>query len=328
MASSTIRTNPARPSGFNDARLGRIKLRHLNCFLEIVRSGSARATAETLCITESAVSKTIRDLEHCLGLRLFDRSRHGMSPTEAGLRFARYARNAVDALRLGVGSATDPLGGGITLRIGASPGIAELLLPEIVQALTRDMADLTVQVLSGSSAELMGHVRDGGIEFALGRLPPAPMLRGLSFEQLLVDRLVFVVRPGHPLAAFPDMRFWDIARFPVALPPPDSMTWQEVQRIFVAHDVVLPSMRLETYYAHLQRAYVLGSDAVWAVSAWFAKADIQAGTLVKLPLESAMLESPLGIVTKPGSDRTVHAREMLTRIRERCAAIGQGTDDA
>ena len=88
--------------------LKHLKLRHLSCALDVARTGSVRAAAAALCVTESAVSKTLRELEEQLGVRLFERSKKGMTLTETGRQFTNYAHSALDALHTGVALAPAP----------------------------------------------------------------------------------------------------------------------------------------------------------------------------------------------------------------------------
>ncbi|WP_420227362.1 LysR family transcriptional regulator [Pigmentiphaga litoralis] len=54
-----------------EAVLRRVKLRHLDCMLEVYKTGSLREAAQNLSVTESAASKTLKELETELGVVLF-----------------------------------------------------------------------------------------------------------------------------------------------------------------------------------------------------------------------------------------------------------------
>ena len=62
------------------------------------------ALADSLSITQPAVSKTVAELEAILGVKLFERGRHGAVPTREGQLFMPHASACVSALRQGVGS--------------------------------------------------------------------------------------------------------------------------------------------------------------------------------------------------------------------------------
>ncbi len=102
----------------------RVKFRHLQCFLAVTRLGSVQRAADSLSITQPAVSKTIGELESILGVRLFERGRRGAVPTREGRLFAPHASACVAALREGVDMlcASGEVPG--TMSIGVLPTVA------------------------------------------------------------------------------------------------------------------------------------------------------------------------------------------------------------
>ncbi|SNY37566.1 LysR family transcriptional regulator [Paractinoplanes atraurantiacus] len=87
-----------------------VDLRHLSTFVAVAEEGSFSGAATRLRMAQSAVSRTIRDLERDLGKQLFDRSTHHVALTQAGhatLDSARTALAAVDTVRLTAGDAGD-----------------------------------------------------------------------------------------------------------------------------------------------------------------------------------------------------------------------------
>ena len=84
-------------------RIGRrLGLRDLHILLAVVERGSMARAARDLAVSQPVVSKTIADLEHTLGVRLLDRSRHGVTPTPYGRALLRRSTAAFDELRQGV----------------------------------------------------------------------------------------------------------------------------------------------------------------------------------------------------------------------------------
>lgn len=90
---------------------GRTKLRHLQCFIAATQQQSIQRAAGAPCITQPAVSKTVRELEAILGVRLFERGRRGTRPTRhapCAMRHAqlllRHANAAIGALMEGIDS--------------------------------------------------------------------------------------------------------------------------------------------------------------------------------------------------------------------------------
>jgi DNA-binding transcriptional LysR family regulator len=66
-------------------RIGRrIKLRDLHVVLAVAESGSMTKASQKLAISHPVASKTISDLEHMLGVKLFDRTSQGVEVTSYG----------------------------------------------------------------------------------------------------------------------------------------------------------------------------------------------------------------------------------------------------
>ncbi|MGW1379504.1 LysR family transcriptional regulator [Streptomyces sp. NPDC002446] len=82
-----------------------IELRHFRCFLAIADTLSVTRAAERLHLTQPAVSRTLRQLEQELGLRLVDRSTHHLALTPDGLAFRDRAAVAVAAVDRALGLA-------------------------------------------------------------------------------------------------------------------------------------------------------------------------------------------------------------------------------
>ncbi len=62
----------------------RMKIRHLQCFMEVARLGHVGRAADQLAVTQPAVSKTLRELEELLNVRLFTRGPKGLALTPTG----------------------------------------------------------------------------------------------------------------------------------------------------------------------------------------------------------------------------------------------------
>src|SRR5829696_289778 len=108
----------------------RLKLRDLNILLTVIKSGSMGKAAADLAMSQPSVSKAIADIEHAVGLRLLDRSPHGVEPTIYGRALHKRGVAVFDELRQGVKELeflTDPTSG--ELRVGCTESLAAGLSP-------------------------------------------------------------------------------------------------------------------------------------------------------------------------------------------------------
>ncbi|THF72268.1 MAG: LysR family transcriptional regulator [Sulfitobacter sp. SK025] len=107
----------------------RLRLRHVLTFLEIAQAGSIVAAADHLGVTQPAVSKTLRELEDILGLRLFDRTGRQLRLNAVGRSFQKSAGSAVTTLARAQASIQATGQVDTRLRIGALPTAATRLMP-------------------------------------------------------------------------------------------------------------------------------------------------------------------------------------------------------
>jgi LysR family pca operon transcriptional activator len=276
----------------------RIKLRHLQAFMEVARARSFARAAERLAITQPGISKTIRELEETLDVVLFERTPRGVSLTQAGLTLLRHAGPALRTLEEGIGAVGEGRTGAGWLRIGALSTVESRLMPEAIRRWQVNMeGDSGVSVVTGPSAFLLSRLRRGELDLVVGRMTAAREILDLNFEHLFYERLLLVVREGHPLAENRSLPPRQLSDYPWVLPPPQTTLRQQVDSFFVRHGLEMPEQPLETLSLPLGRGFTLGSDAVWVVPEEAAFESLKAGELVELPLTMEHQGGSVGLCT-------------------------------
>jgi len=293
----------------------RVKFRHLQCFLAVAQFGSVQKAAESLSVTQPAVSKTIAELEAVLGVKLFERGRHGAVPTHEGQLFMPHASACVSALRQGVELlARDDGAATATVDIGVLPTVATALVPPVLRAFSAQWPRAIVRLTTASNAELLERLKAGEISFAVGRLADPERMVGLSFEQLYSEPLVVVVRAGHPLhdgAGLPAR----LADFPLVLPPFGTLIRQAADGLLAAWGAAPMSSFVEMLSVSVGRALALENDAVWFVPSGVVEYDLRHGALVRLPLPSAGSEEPVGLILRTDTQPSVAGRALIDAVR-------------
>lgn len=145
-----------------------MELRQLRYFVAIVDSGSLTKAAERVFVAQSALSHQLAQLEGELGVRLLDRSRRGVEPTDAGLRFLPHAvamlRQADEAVASARSTAAEPEGQVVFgLPHSASHALALPLLREVRQQLPRVTLELTEEL----TGHLTRQLRSGQVQLAV-----------------------------------------------------------------------------------------------------------------------------------------------------------------
>jgi DNA-binding transcriptional LysR family regulator len=141
----------------------------LSHVVAVAKSGSFSKAAELVGVTQSAVTKSVADLEGELGYAIFHRTSRGVLLTENSKDFVERASRLLDDARLLLkGSITrgDPYGG--VLRIGISPASIEFLLIEPLGILLCRHPTIRVEVTASSSERMVPHLRNGGIDVGVG----------------------------------------------------------------------------------------------------------------------------------------------------------------
>jgi len=301
---------------------GRIKFRHLQCFLAVAQHASLQKAAASLSLTQPAVSKTIKELETLLGMRLFDRGRRGTQMTRQGEVFAGYAQTAIHALQ----QATNFMHAGrgkaaSVIRIGATPAMTTSFVPQALMRFHQRVGNVQASVLTGTTRYLMDQLRDGDHDLVLCRHLDPEEMAGLSFEYLYADPLVAVVRPGHPLLASNAG-----GPFTAVLPPKTSINRQAAAPLAQALDIGPIEDFIESLSISFGRTYALHSDAIWFVPWGAVKLDVQAGALVKLEptaqnpdAAAVIMARSTGLLMRSNFSPTPAMQLLIGAIRE-CAA--------
>lgn len=276
----------------------RIKFRHLQCFLEVARNQSVMKAADVLAISQPAVSKTIRELEETLDVRLFDRSKKGVSLTNFGELFLRYAGASLTALQQGVDSmAQARMKGETTISVGVLPTVAARVIPRAVEIFKSGGVETVVSLVTGANGVLLGQLRVGELDLVVGRLAEPELMTGLSFTHLYSERVSFIVRKDHPLTREKPVDVSKITDFTVLLPDKASIIRPYVERFLITHGVGVIQDRIETVSMAFGRAYTRQTDAVWIISNGVAAMDVSEGALVELDIDTTDTYGPVGLTT-------------------------------
>ena len=143
-------------------------IRLMQYYLAVVREGTISAAAEALHVSQSALSRQIKDLEEELGVTLFTRGSRRITLTEEGMILRRRAEEMLQLMQLTEAELTqtrDTVTGEI--RIGAGESHAFHFLSRAAGRLMREHPGVRVHVVSGDTADLMDQLGNGLLDFAL-----------------------------------------------------------------------------------------------------------------------------------------------------------------
>ncbi|HEX7816813.1 LysR substrate-binding domain-containing protein [Dyella sp.] len=148
-------------------------LKHLHSFIRIVEFGSLTRAAATLNVSQSLLSRQVRQLEIELGSHLLQRNGRGVTVTDAGRQLMEHGRGIlrqVEVARQQLGQARGPQGGKVV--IGLPPSVGALLTVDLVTRFRADYPLAQIGVVEALSASLLEWLQLGRLDCAVLYNPP------------------------------------------------------------------------------------------------------------------------------------------------------------
>ncbi|EBN0075495.1 TPA: LysR family transcriptional regulator [Salmonella enterica] len=294
----------------------RIRLRHLHTFVAVAQQGTLGRAAETLNLSQPALSKTLNELEQLTGTRLFERGRLGAQLTVPGEQFLTHAVKVLDALNT-AGQALNRKedASADVVRVGALPTAALGILPAAIGRFHQQQKSTSLQVATMNNTMLLAGLKSGEIDLGIGRMSDPELMGGLNYELLFLESLKLVVRPGHPLLQ-ETITLSRVMEWPVVVSPKDTVPRQNAEALLQSQGCKMPAGCIETLSASLSRQLTVDYDYVWFVPSGAVKEDLRQATLVSLPVPTQSAGEPIGILTRVDIPLSTGAQMLIAAIRK------------
>ena len=213
--------------------LRRLSLRQLTVFLEAVRHMNFARAAETLHLTQPAISMQIRQLEGVVGLPLFERVGKRLALTPAGELFRHHAARVLGELQ----DAEQALQSMKGLRSGqANVGLvstAKYFAPKLLAQFARHHPQVDIQFLVGNRETLINALRDNEIDFAVMGRPPEKL--DANAEPVAENPHMFVAHKGHRLLRAVRFDLHELRNEAFLMREPGSGTRLVMEAVFKQH---------------------------------------------------------------------------------------------
>ncbi|EAA3687871.1 LysR family transcriptional regulator [Salmonella enterica] len=294
----------------------RIRLRHLHTFVAVAQQGTLGRAAETLNLSQPALSKTLNELEQLTGTRLFERGRLGAQLTVPGEQFLTHAVKVLDALNT-AGQALNRKedASADVVRVGALPTAALGILPAAIGRFHQQQKSTSLQVATMNNTMLLAGLKSGEIDLGIGRMSDPELMGGLNYELLFLESLKLVVRPGHPLLQ-ETITLSRVMEWPVVVSPKGTVPRQNAEALLQSQGCKMPAGCIETLSASLSRQLTVDYDYVWFVPSGAVKEDLRQTTLVSLPVPTQSAGEPIGILTRVDIPLSTGAQMLIAAIRK------------
>ena len=274
----------------------RLRIRHLEVFRALVRTGSQSETAAQMHITQPALSRWLRELEEQVGCALFTRERP-LRLTVHGEVLLRYAERVLgDSLRTGKELEAIQAGSSGLLRVGVLRAVAPVLVPRAILRCLQDAPRLQIRLHEDSLDNLLPQLRRHELDCVIGRLHGQALGPEYHSEALYEEPVRAVVRPGHPLLKRPRLTLADAAAYPWILPLPGIPMRVRLEAEFAASNTRLPLEQIESVSLVINETLLRESDMVSVVSHQLALHYERSGALSILPLAMRQALGPVGLL--------------------------------
>jgi DNA-binding transcriptional LysR family regulator len=234
----------------------RLRLRDLHVFFTVVQCSSMAKAAAELGVSQPAISEVIASLEHMLGVRLLDRSPHGVEATMYGRTLLKGGSAAFDELKQCI-KQIEFLGDKQVgeLRIGCPESLAASVLPPVIQQFSEHYPNVVLSVNEISSPPAhWPELRDRRLDVVLERLakPLGSEAEDLKVEVLFNDDVAIAVGAQSPWARRSKIELKELVGEPWILMPTDSWNYMRVAEAFEAQGLPVPKVSLMTFSIHLR----------------------------------------------------------------------------
>ena len=231
-----------------------MEIRIMEYFLAVVREGNISAAANTLHVSQPALSRQMRDLEEELGVTLFERGSRRIRLTEEGLILRRRAEEMIRLMQITeseISGSHHNISGEIHIGAGESRSFHHI--SEIAGKIHAEYPDVRFTITSGDTADLMEQLESGLIDAALIFTDyDHTLYQGIRLPK--EDRLGILMRKDDPLTEQETIRISDLKGLPLIIPRAASD--------LLLSDPALAGMNIITVYNLIYNASLFVEDRV------------------------------------------------------------------
>jgi DNA-binding transcriptional LysR family regulator len=297
-----------------------LKMRHLILLVELGRHASIVNAAKAARLTQPAASRLISELEHVLGVQLFERLSRGVQPTWSGkllIRRAGLALAEMDSAHHEISQLLSGLGGKVTVGSVLTPAAG--ILARAIKLFKTRCVRANVVVDLNTSKDMVERLLDGQLDIVLGRILDTEHVPLLNFEPISDEVHRLIVRPGHPLCARTDLKLADLVEQSWIVPPAGSILRDRLTALFLSEGLDPPAETVETLAIPLIVSLITDTDMIVALPEALVQAYLDAGQLTVLAFDPGLRMDAYGIITRQGHVLPPSAQAMLESLRETIA---------
>ncbi|VAW81623.1 Transcriptional regulator, LysR family [hydrothermal vent metagenome] len=299
--------------------------RRLQVFHTVARLLSFTKAAETLHMTQPAVTFQVRQLEEHFNTRLFDRTHNRISLTEAGKQVFRVAAKIFlhyEEMEDAVCQVTGEISG--ALIIGASTTIAEYMLPAMLGEFKSKFPDVNVHLKVSNTDGIVSMIENNDIDLGVVEAPVSN--KNLVVANCRTDQLVLITHPDHELAKCGSVAVKELLEHPYITREEGSGT-REVFEDFLTSEGLSPTelkITMELGSPESIKGAVESNMGISVVSLATIAKELKLSSLCAVTLEPS-LERPFSFVHQKQKFRHRSMDKLLEFAQNYCKEHQQDT---
>jgi DNA-binding transcriptional LysR family regulator len=270
-------------------------LRHARALAE--ERSFARA-ARILRLTQPALSRSIQDLERRTGIRLFDRNKGRVEPTDLGRIFLTHARELLgraEALDREVAALRGSGTGSLVIGSGTFP--SSLFVATAASSFLRTNPHVCIRVVNDNWAGLVTRLRHREVDFIVAAVPADDEAADFVTRPLSSRQGRFLVRPGHPLLSKHLLSLGDVLAYPIV--STSRLTVSISDRLLEMrkeHDAKRPLVDVACESTDMMRVIAATTDHVLLAPLGAFVETIERGELVALPVTDPRIGATFAVM--------------------------------
>jgi len=266
--------------------------RRLQVFFAVAKHGSFTRAADSLFMTQPAVTFQIKQLEEHFNCRLFERQHQKIALTDAGQLVFGFAEKILalsDEMEGRVAELTGQMGG--TLDIGASTTLGEFFLPRVLSEFNELYPQVHLRMVVGNSEQIQTSVTEGALD--LGLVDNAVPLKTITAESVGSDSRAAICVKAYPLADLAAVKATELAEYEYVSREPGSGTRECIEAYLKQNGMTPEQLKtvMELGSPEALKNVVLTGLGYALMSPSVVRREIARGELVAIPLEPPLQRS-------------------------------------
>jgi DNA-binding transcriptional LysR family regulator len=299
-------------------RIGcRLKLHDLHVLMAVVQAGSMSKAAALLNTGQPAISRSISELEQALGVRLLDRGRQGVKPTEYGRALLEGGTAVFDDLRQTVKSISflaDPTVGEV--RVGCNPFLAASFVAAVIERLSRRFPRAVFRLIPAYVETLYRELSERTVDFLIARRSGSLADERLDYEFLFDDTYWVMAGASSPWARRRRTDLAELANEPWTLPPPESTTGSVALAAFRAIGLEYPRTTVIAEPVDVRITMLATGRFITIFPESVFRFSARRPELKVLPIKQPLSRLPVGIITLKNRTISPLAQHFIENARE------------